>query len=169
MEAQKIPGKYEVKTSIIINTPSAAVWDVLKDFGNVSDWAPTVTKSYYLNSKTAGVGTGRHCDIKGFGGIKETVIDWQDGVGFTYEVTPLGPLDASVSKWKITQIDNQTSNLEVILKYDVRFGPFGKLLHKFVMRKKLEKALPETLVATKNHVESSYNTSSSTPELSVAI
>jgi len=168
MQAQKLPGKYAVNTSIIINTPSSAVWEVLKEFGTVSEWAPTVTKSYYLNSKTSGVGTARHCDIQGFGGIQETVTDWQEGKGFTYSVTPLGPLAASNSRWNISSVDDQTSKLEVTLSYDIRFGILGKILHKLVMRKKLEQALPETLSATKKHVEKTYLLNNNQPQLSVA-
>jgi len=156
MNAPQLHGKYEVKTDIIINTPTTAVWDVLKDFGNVSDWAPTVTKSHYLNEKTSGIGTGRHCDIEGFGSIQEYITDWHEGLGFVYSVTALGPLAASNSSWWLTQIDDQTTKLEVNFSYDIRFGLFGKILHKLVMRNKLEQSLPETLVATKKHVERNY-------------
>ncbi len=164
MKAPQLPGKYEVRTAVIINTPAATVWDVLKDFSNVSNWAPTVTESYYLNTKTSGVGTGRHCHIEGFGDIQEYVTDWQEGTGFTYSVTALGPLAASNSSWWLTRIDNQTTKLEVVFSYDLRFGLFGKILHKLMMRKKLEKSLPETVAATKTHVEKTYQ-----PELFIPL
>ena len=156
MNAPQLHGKYAVKTAVIINTPTATVWDVLKDFGNVSDWAPTVTKSYYLNAKSSGVGTGRHCDIKGFGSIQEYITDWQEGKGFVYSVTALGPIAASNSSWWLTRIDDQTTKLEVVLSYNIRFGLFGRIMHKLIMRKKLEQSLPETLAATKKHVENIY-------------
>lgn len=168
MQVPKLPGKFAVNTAIIINAPSSAVWDVLKEFGTVSEWAPTVSKSYYLNSKTSGIGTARHCDIQGFGGIQETVTDWQEGKGFTYSVTPLGPLAASNSRWDISSINEQTSKLEVTLSYDIRFGILGKILHKLVMRKKLEQALPETLSATKKHVEKTYQLDNTQAQFSVA-
>jgi len=156
MNAPQLHGKYAVKTAVIINTPTTAVWDVLKEFGTVSNWAPTVSESHYLTSQTEGVGTGRHCDIVGFGSIQEYVTDWHEGKGFVYTVTALGPLAASNSSWWLTRIDDQTTKLEVVFSYDIRFGLFGKILHKLVMRKKLEQSLPETLAATKKHVESNY-------------
>ena len=156
MNAPQLPGQYEVRTDITINTPIDTVWDALKDFGNVSEWAPSVTKSHYLNSKRNSVGTARHCDIKGFGSIQEYITDWQEGEGFSYSVTPLGPLDASNSSWWLTRIDDRRTKLEVVLSYDIRFGLFGKILHKLVMRKKLEQSLPETLSATKAHVEGRF-------------
>lgn len=155
MNAPQLHGKYAVKTAVIINTP-AAVWDVLKDFGSVSDWAPTVSESHYLTAQTDGVGTGRHCHVVGFGNIQEHVTDWHKGKGFAYSVTALGPLAASSSSWWLTRIDDQTTKLEVVFSYDIRFGLFGKILHKLVMRKKLEQSLPETLAATKKHVEKNH-------------
>ncbi len=168
MNTQQLPGKYQVNAAIVINSPSSELWTVLKDFGNVSNWAPSVTKSYYLDSTTSGVGTGRHCDIQGFGSIEETITEWNEGQGFTYSVTPLGPLDTSHSSWTISEIDKQTSKLEVILSYDIRFGLFGKLLHAIIMRKKLEKALPETVLATKKYVESLHQAEPHTQNLAAA-
>lgn len=168
MNAPQLNGKYEVKTAIIINTPAATVWDVLKDFGNVSDWAPTVSESHYLTIQTEGVGTERHCHVVGFGNIQEHVTDWYEGQGFAYSVTALGPLAESTSSWWLTRIDDETTKLEVVFSYDIRFGLFGKILHKLVMRKKLEKSLPETLAATKKHVETNFkSTSSSAPLIAI--
>ena len=152
MKATQLPGKYEVSSDVIINASTAAVWDVLKEFGSVSDWAPAVSKSYYLDSQTSGVGTGRHCDIDGLGSIDEVVTEWQEGVGFTYSVTPLGPLDKSKSSWRLTPVSDSKTRLEVVLSYDLRFGLLGKALHKLVMRRKLEQSLPDTLAAFRNRL-----------------
>lgn len=165
MKAPQLPGKYEVKSEITLNASTAEVWDVLKDFGNVSDWAPAVSKSHYLGSQTSGVGTGRHCDIDGLGSIKEYITDWQEGVGFSYSVTPLGPLDKSNSSWWLSRISDQETRLQVTLSYDLRFGLFGKILHKLIMRKKLVESLPATLAAIKQHIE----TGTSTDSLSAAL
>ncbi len=147
MNAALLPGKYRVQSDVIIDASSDEVWGVLKEFGTVSEWAPTVTKSYYLDSQTYGVGTGRHCDIEGFGSIDEVVTEWQEGVGFTYSVTPLGPLDNVNSSWQLERIGDRKTKLQVILSYDLRFGILGKILHKLVMRRKLEQSLPDTLAA----------------------
>ncbi len=157
MKAPKLPGAYEVKSEVIINVSKQAVWNLLKEFGTVSDWAPSVTNSYYLGEKRGGVGTGRHCDIKGFGSIQEYVTEWHEGTGFIYNVTPLGPLAKAHSSWWITRIDDHKSKLEVTLSYDIRFGVFGKILHKLVMRSKLMKSLPETLESTKAHIENTQS------------
>ena len=166
MKATKLSGKYEVESEIIIDASTAAVWDVLKEFGSVSEWAPAVSKSYYLDSQTSGVGTGRHCDIDGLGSIDEVVTDWQEGVGFSYSVTPLGPLGKSNSTWRLTRVGDSKTKLQVILSYDLRFGLLGKILHKLVMRRKLEQSLPDTLAAFKDRLAA---VSSSSPLAAAAV
>jgi len=156
MKAPQLNGQHEVRTAITINTPVGAVWNALKEFGTVSEWAPTVSESHYLTAQTEGVGTGRHCHVVGFGNIEEHVTDWFEGKGFAYTVSALGPFSQSNSSWWLTRIDDQTTKLEVVFSYNIRFGIFGKILHKLVMRKKLEQSLPETVAATKNHVENNY-------------
>ena len=44
-------------------------------------------------------------------------------------------------------IDKGSTRVNVELGYDIRFGMLGKLLRGLVVRKKLEKAFHETLVA----------------------
>ena len=152
MKAAQLPGKYEVRSEVIIDASSDAVWNVLKEFGSVSDWAPSVSKSYYLDSQTSGIGTGRHCDIDGIGSIDEVVTKWQEGVGFSYSVTPLGPLAKSASSWQLTPISDSKTKLQVVFSYNLRFGLVGKILHKLVMRRKLEQSLPDTLAAFKTRL-----------------
>jgi len=140
MRAKQLSGEHKVATAIVINTPSTAVWDVLKNFGNVSDWTPTVTRSYYLSDKVTEIGTARHCEIQGFGEIQEYVTEWQEGKVFVYSLTSLGPLGTSNSSWWLSCIDEKMTKLGVTLRYDLRYGLLGRVLHKLVMRKKLEQA-----------------------------
>ncbi len=156
MKAPQLHGQHEVIAAVTINTPASVVWDALKEFGTVSDWAPTVSESHYITALTEGVGTGRHCKVVGFGDIEEYITDWHEGKGFAYSVSALGPFAKSNSSWWLTRIDDQTTKLEVVFSYNIRFGLFGKILHKLMMRKKLEQSLPETVAATKKHVERNH-------------
>lgn len=149
--------KYEISTSIIIHASLYDVWRVLSDFGNVYQWAPPVTKSYTIGNPKLGVGHGRHCDIEGFGSLDEYLIEWKENEGFTYTVTPLGPLDASISTWKTESLGLDKCKIEITLAYDIRYGIFGKLMHSLIMRGKLCSGLPQTLQALKKHIESNQN------------
>ncbi|SFC71375.1 SRPBCC family protein [Pseudoalteromonas denitrificans] len=153
MKAPKLPGKYNVKSKVVINAPKQKVWQVMEDFGNVYTWAPGVTESHSIGSKESGMGAARHCKLDGFGTIDEYVTQWVEGTGFVYDVTPLGPLNKSFSCWWLTALENGSTELEVVLSYDIRYGLFGKVMHSLIMRKKLESSLPDALNALKNRVE----------------
>lgn len=153
MNQKKLPGKFHLAADVVVQASAKRVWDVLADFSAVDTWAPQVTKSYALGTKDRGEGAARHCDIKGFGSVSEVVNEWIEGRGFVYSVTPLGPLGVAHSRWTVLEIDDSSSRVRVEFGYDVRFGVLGSLLHKLVMRPKLEAAIPQTLNALKARVE----------------
>ncbi|MBL4660806.1 MAG: SRPBCC family protein [Alcanivoracaceae bacterium] len=153
MKTKLLQGKYNVKAKITIKASKHEVWEILKDFNNVYTWAPGVKESYGLNNKYQEVGAGRHCKLEGFGEIDEYIQQWDEGSGFVYDVTPLGPLTNVYSSWYLSSVNKSMTTLKVTLSYDIRFGLFGKIMHKLIMRKKLNEALPQTLESVKKRVE----------------
>ena len=153
MKAPILSGKYELVVRIDINASQKKSWEVLEDFNNVYTWAPGVIESHGLGQGEKQVGAGRHCKLDGFGEIDEYITHWQEGTGFVYDVTPLGPLHKAFSSWWLTSKDETNTRLEVVFSYDIRFGLFGKIMHKLIMRGKLEKSLPETLQSVKKRIE----------------
>jgi len=156
-EQPMIMGQYEVKAKQIINADITSAWQVLADFYDVYTWVPGVSKSYALNDFPLGVGAARYCKLDDFGSIEEHITHWVDQIGFVYTISPLGPLNNAVSRWWLTPLANKQTLLEVTLKYDIRFGVFGKMMHRIIMRNKLEKSLPDTLFAVKRKVEANAN------------
>ncbi|NRB42386.1 MAG: SRPBCC family protein [Pseudomonadales bacterium] len=152
MKAPQLNGQHQVESTIQINAPVDQVWQILRDFGNVS-WAPGVKSSYSIGKEELGVGTGRHCTLDGFGEIDEYVTLWSEGEGFVYSVSPLGPLNNANSRWWITALSDQQCELNVVLSYDLRFGLFGKLMHGLIMQRKLRASLPDTLEGVKSRAE----------------
>ncbi len=152
MKQPNLPGRYQVSSNLEIHANQAEVWAVLSEFSTVSDWAPQVKKSHAIGSGERCVGAGRHCELDGFGAIDEIITAWEEGTGFVYSVSPLGPLDNASSAWWLTSSGNNTCRLRVTLSYDLRFGAFGKMMHALVMRKKLESSLPDTLGAVNAEV-----------------
>ena len=141
------------KSTITINAPKVQVWAVLEDFNNVYTWAPGVSESHGFGSKQQEIGAARHCKLSDFGAIDEVITEWKQGQGFTFTISPLGPLNNAISRWTLIEVDAQTTRLEVKFAYDIRFSIFGKLMHNLVMRKKLLTSLPQALQAFKQRIE----------------
>jgi len=154
MKGNSLGKSYLIEKQVTINAPLNKVWQVLADFNDVYTWAPTVTHSNGLDEKNNQVGAGRHCKIEGFGSIDEVITQWQEKEGFTYTISDLGPLTKGLSRWILTESTANKTIITVEFGYELRFSLVGKLLHKLVMRRKLEAGLPETLQALKKRVES---------------
>jgi hypothetical protein len=153
----QITREFSINEKVNINAPLKDVWKALSDFDNPHLWAPGVENAYKVGTKHQEVGAKRYCKLADFGEIEEEVTDWTPMQGFTYTVSPLGPLTNAISEWKISSNGDQLSELTVNLQYDIRFSVFGKLLHKVIMRSKLESSLPPTLLALKAKIENNPN------------
>ncbi|MCH7624755.1 MAG: SRPBCC family protein [Chloroflexi bacterium] len=141
----------KVSAEIVIDAPAERVWEVLADFGSVYKWAPGVTESHSTSSSNSGADAARHCEVPGFGGIEEFVTEWSEGVGFSYRVDPVGLISGATSTWKITpQGDKTLVYTELNLK--MRFGVFGLLMEKLVVKRKIEKGTRNGLEGLKQHV-----------------
>ncbi|MCH8060954.1 MAG: SRPBCC family protein [Chloroflexi bacterium] len=141
----------KVSGQIVIDAPAEKVWEVLADFGGVYKWAPGVAESHSTSSSNSGVDAARHCDVPGFGGIEEFITEWNEGVGFSYKVEPFGMIDESSSTWKITPQGDKTL-VYTELNVNMRFGLFGSIMERLVVRRKIENGTRNALAGLKQHV-----------------
>lgn len=142
----------KVEAQIVINAPVQRVWEVLADFGGVSRWAPSVTKSYSTSKNNGGPEASRHCDIAGFGSVEEDITEWNEGRDFTYVATGVGPISEGYSTWAVKPQGDKTL-VYTDLRYGVRFGPIGALMNVLIMRRKIEKSMVNALEGLKHHVK----------------
>mgnify|MGYP000084722794 CR=1 FL=1 len=153
MKETKLNGTHHLSTSVDINAPRDKVWELMRGFTDVS-WAPGVKASHAIGNSVLGEGAGRHCVLEGFGEIDEYITQWSEGEGYVYSVSPLGPMTNFNSAWTVSSVGSKQSRLTIAISYDIRFGIFGKLMHRYIMRKKLETSLPQTTMAFKTRAES---------------
>ncbi len=142
----------KAEAQIVIDAPVQQVWEVLADFGSVSKWAPSVTNSFSTSEASSGPEASRHCDIAGFGGIEESITEWNEGREFTYLATGVGPISQAYSTWSVKAQGDKTlvySNL----RYGLRFGPLGALMNSVFMRRKIQQGLEKSLEGLKQHVK----------------
>ncbi len=153
MMAPHIQRQKSQTANIIINTNQAQVWDVLKVFNDVYTWAPGVEVSNALGNKRQQVGAGRYCKLADFGEIEEYITRWEEGTGFVYNVTSLGPLTNGLSSWWLTAVEAKKTRLNVEFAYDLRYGLLGRTMHQLIMKNKLKRSLQDTLTSLKKRVE----------------
>ncbi len=142
------------RANVIIEAPSSDVWQVLADFSAVDTWVPFVESSHIEGNIEQGVGIQRHCDLGKAGKISEKVTAWNEGKSLSYEVSGLGPMKALENNWDISEQGPNRSKVDVELKYTVKFGLLGRVLHFFVLSPVLKKRIKSgALMLLKKRVE----------------
>lgn len=142
----------KINFAITIDAPIAKTWEVLGDFPNVYKWSPAVTASSAVPGHERGSDAVRVCEVPGFGTVDETVTDWTEGHGFTYEIVATGPIKTAVSDWRLRSEDGKTV-ADVAVNFKVRFGALGSVMDRLVMRRMMKRALVRTLAGLKYYVE----------------
>ena len=153
----------EIKKEIAIDATPEKVWEVLGDFGNVYKWSPAVISSSAVSGHERGSDAIRKCEVPGFGTVDETVTNWSENQGFTFEVEATGPIKRGISEWRIRTEDGKTV-VSVAFEFHVRYGAIGSVMDRLVMRRMIRRVLSRTLSGLKYYVETGVEVGDRLPE-----
>ena len=112
------------------------VWEVLSDFGGISQAAPHLTGSRLTGAEDGGVGASRHCDLSMPGVSTEEVITrWEVNQGYGVDIDMKGmPVRDGHAEFEIDTVDGRTV-LTGVMSYAMPFGPIGAAIDKVASRK----------------------------------
>ncbi len=144
----------QISKQIRIDAPKDKVWEILADFGGVSNWAPTVVSAYSTTEANGGVGAERHCEVKRFGSIEERIPEWDEGRSYSYDVVDGVPAPMKYIRNTVSVcLDGDGTLVRFALEFEMKFGPVGALLERLAIRPLMRKTLTESLAGLKHHVE----------------
>lgn len=140
-----------ITNDIRIDAPREKVWDVIADLGSVSVWNPTLSNSYYTSEAKEGVEAARQCDFPDGGYVKERIVEWRPGEGFTLDIYE-GTLPFASAHGRFSLAEDGdgtivTFEFEYDLKSDVPVDP------QEVERQNREELLPLIAASLKQYVE----------------
>lgn len=139
-----------------IEAPAARRWEVISDFGNISNAAPQVTASRLTSSQSSGVGATRHCDLSLFGStVEERIVEWNEGRSLKIDIyeSKRIPLVGKQSATFVVEADGDGSRVTATLDYEIKYGPFGGLMHAAMLRRKLDSSWLAFVAGIKHFAE----------------
>jgi carbon monoxide dehydrogenase subunit G len=144
-----------IKSEVIIHAPKEKVWEVLRHYGEIYRYAPSISKSQLTSSEHEGAGTSRQCDLVPMGSTLERVTEWRAGSGYTFTIDGgqfVPPFSSNSASYDLAEVGDTTV---VTFKFDYRlkYGPLGKLLDQLVFGPPLSRGLPRILTGLKHFVE----------------
>lgn len=140
-----------IEKSIETDLPPQMIWAVLADYPNVYRWAPMVLASRQASPEATGEGAARTCQVPGFGSLTETVRQWDDGEGFSFDWEATGPVKGGRSRWEV-QGHGAGSRVSVRVDAETRYGPLGALMGHTVLRFMMGRILADALQGLVHHV-----------------
>ncbi len=143
---------------IHIDAPKEHVWDILADLGGIKNFHPGLTDSYYHPGAKRGVGASRHCDLKPFGSLEETVVRWEEGESYTLRIhdgKKVPPFSRAEGTLAVRANGGGSGTVATMtLEYSLKFGPLGRLMNAIMVRRQFEKVIPAVLGGLKKYAES---------------
>jgi hypothetical protein len=112
-----------------------------------------VKRAAIEGAQRSGVGAQRSCELVPEGRVVERVTHWQDGRALGLEVVE-SDWPIHYMRW-LTRIEPHEGGTRITqsLEYSVKFGPFGWLLDRLVMKRKLTAALDDVFASLAKHAE----------------
>ncbi len=148
----------EVTVKKIINAPIEKVFSTWNDeFADIYKYHPGLSRSYLLDQSPAfaGLGAMRHCVMNdGKNWIREKVIRVVENKQIVldiYEGTM--PLKSAVGTFNFTKINNQKTEVTMIMEFTPKMGLIGKLMTP-LMKSKFRPMLQSLLDSNAAYAES---------------
>jgi uncharacterized protein YndB with AHSA1/START domain len=120
-----------------IEAPIERVWEILDDFGGISQWSPGVKSSELTSEGPVAEGSTRSCDFSPMGAVNERVDAHIPNKQLTVNIfeTSKLPISNAVADFKIASHGEHT---ELTLDYSYTMNRLGSVMkgttHKQMMR-----------------------------------
>jgi hypothetical protein len=123
--------------------PPDRVWDVLADLEAVARYNPSVRSASIRGELRTGVGAERACELAPSGRVLERVTVWEPGRAVGLEVVE-SDWPIRFMRW-VTRVDAAEGGCVILqdLEYEVKFGALGRLLDRWMMKRRLTSTLDE--------------------------
>ena len=144
-----------LESKVVVNNTPQEVWKALAAFGNVSTFHSTIDESIVLNDSAEEAMLGAEREIQIPDGInniinKERIIKFIQGVYYTYDVYESE--NFPIKKMQVTYGVRLDHHGRTVL-FSKTFFKFNNALANGLLKKKLDKANKDSLLAYKNYIE----------------
>ena len=123
-----------------------ALWRLLSDLTAVDSYNAGISAARIRGTVSQGLGAMRECDLVPNGRVCERVTVWEPGCAVGLEIVE-SDWPIRYMRW-VTRIEPRSgggSRLIQRLEYQVKYGPFGLILDRLVMRRNISTAVGSAL------------------------
>lgn len=143
-----------IHNEILVNASIDKVWSMLTDLELLDKYDPTVKKSTLVSTERTGIGAKRKVNmLDGKNWFDEEITVFKPNEVLTYQLTDCSfPIKGLKHSYTFENLGNQTK-VKQVMEYTVKFGLFGKLLDKMMIRKQSDTGIKKFFVGLKAFAE----------------
>lgn len=141
--------------TVDIDLPIAECWQKMQDFSIAHHYVPGLIDSKVLTKQANGVGASRRV-FKKMMALDETIIDWQEGKGFTirlHDGDKDKPLPQSTFSYALAAKDENTTSFTGSMSYGFPLGSVGVLVSRYLILPFVKKEIRDVVLAVKYFYE----------------
>lgn len=143
-----------IRNEITVNASIERIWAMLTDLELLEKYDPTVKKSTIVSKEKTGVGAKRKVlMLDGKNWFDEKVTVFKPNEALTYQLTDCSfPIKGLKHSYTFEPSGHQTK-VKQVMEYTVKFGLFGKLLDRLMIRKQSDAGIKKFFSGLKSYAE----------------
>jgi hypothetical protein len=149
---------YVAESSVVINLSQDQAWKQLSNLNLAHYYVPGLIKTQITTDEQKGLGTSRRVYQSEKRYINETVVEWQDGSGFTLKLhnddgtAPFLFSEASFT-YAIAPDSEEQVKMTNSLRYHIGMGCLGQWLHDWILAPMIQDRIVEGATNLKHFYE----------------
>ena len=142
-----------LRNSIQIQAPPKKVWETLASLGTLDKYDPVVSRSEVLPPGRNGLDAARRCDLAQGGWFKERIVEWEPPHSLAFELFECTlPVRRLKHRYELESLGGSTQ-VSQWMEYELKYGPFGRAMDLFIVRRKWDEGIKGFLEGLKAYVE----------------
>ena len=143
-----------VRASAPIPLPIEICWQNLRDLTRAKHYVPGLTDTVITTQYKEGLGASRVVTHRQFGEMDETVVEWDEGLGFTVRLhkgtRPARPFKEAFFRYEFESVP-EGSEIHTSMTYTLPFGWLGRILDRLVFRRVFRQNVVDVAVCLAEH------------------
>ncbi len=138
----------------VLEVPAPAAWEIVDAFGSVYKVNPVVRRTDLIGNKATGRGAQRVCEFYNGQSVKETIVQYDEGQGYTIELSEFSlPLKSVRTRIEVRAVSTYQCEVSFNLEFAPKFGPAGWLMAQLMIKPFLRKALMGFAKGIEDHIK----------------
>ena len=147
----------QASVELLVDLPLAQSWEKLQDFSVPHHYVPGLTRTEIVSGQSTGWGAHRKVYNEDGGYLEETILDWEEGRGFTLDLhrgeEPMQPFKFAQFAYRLDAATDDRTRVTLSLRFEMPMGTLGATLGDWFVKPRMQEELVQIGAGLKHYYE----------------